>query len=130
MSYMNRLGNSKNPYQTEAKKVLVLCSAGLLRSPTVANVLHKEYGFNTRAAGVSEEYALIVADDVLLAWADEVVCVHPRVHEDVEERLKKYDARVIVLDLSDKYEWNNSELRALAKKQYDDVLIMEKAYSV
>jgi len=38
-----RVDNITNPYQTKAKKVLCLCSAGMLRSPTIANTLHKEY---------------------------------------------------------------------------------------
>ncbi len=36
----NRWGNIDNPYQGSAKKVLCVCSAGMLRSPTAANVLY------------------------------------------------------------------------------------------
>ena len=50
-SNYNRLGNSRNIYQGKDKRVLCVCSAGLLRSPTAANVLHKEFGYNTRACG-------------------------------------------------------------------------------
>lgn len=31
MSLMNRLGNADNPYQDRYKRVLCVCSAGLLR---------------------------------------------------------------------------------------------------
>ena len=52
MSLMNRLGNSKNPYQGDFKKVLCVCSAGLLRSPTAAWVLsNAPFNFNTREIG-------------------------------------------------------------------------------
>jgi len=71
----NRLFNSKNPYQGEEKKVLCVCSAGLLRSPTTATVLEREFGYNTRAAGIDEGHALIPVDVVLLHWADEIVCM-------------------------------------------------------
>lgn len=127
MSTMNRLANSRNHYQTEAKRVLCLCSAGLLRSPTTANVLHQEYGFNTRAAGVSQEYALIPVDEVLLQWADEIVCMQKGIKAELAQHFDISNMRVVVLDIPDRFEWNNKELRALIKKQYDDVAIMERA---
>jgi predicted protein tyrosine phosphatase len=75
-SNFNRLGNCGNRFQGGRNRVLCVCSAGMLRSPTIAWVLSNEpYGFNTRAAGISDEYALIPVDEVLLSWADEIVCV-------------------------------------------------------
>src|SRR5690606_17410046 len=111
------------------KRVLCLCSAGLLRSPTAANVLHQEFGFNTRAAGVTPEFALIPLDPLLIRWAEETVCVEQSVydasrdsHNDILE-----DKRVVVLAIPDQYDWNDPDLRNLIKKQYEDSLIMEKA---
>ena len=52
----NAMHNCTNPYQTGTEKILCVCSAGLLRSPTLAGELYKR-GFNTRAAGV-HDYAL------------------------------------------------------------------------
>ena len=69
----NRLYNCKNPYQGDAKKVLCVCSAGLLRSPTAAVVLNREYGYNTRACGTEVGHALIPLDETLMHWADEIV---------------------------------------------------------
>ena len=47
MSKMNRLANTQNKYQGKYKKVLCVCSAGLLRSPTAALVLSQEpFNFN------------------------------------------------------------------------------------
>lgn len=116
----NRLENVRNRYQTSAKKVLCLCSAGLLRSPTAANVLHQEYGYNTRAAGVAREYALIPVDEVLLSWADEIVCVSAEVLGELMLRhnLDKYSATVIALDIPDRFEWNDPELKRIIKEQY------------
>ena len=128
MSFMNRMGNARNPYQTDAKKVLCLCSAGLLRSPTMANVLHQEHGYNTRAAGVSQEYALIPIDAALNSWADEIVLANGEVFEEYIQKYNNGSKRMVVLDLPDKYEWNDPELVALIKKQYADSFIMEKAF--
>lgn len=125
----SRMENTRNSYQTTAKKVLCLCSAGLLRSPTTANVLHQEYGYNTRAAGVDPEYALIPVDEVLLSWADEVVCVEGSVYRTLLARWEAAkEHRVIVLNVPDQYEWNHPELRALISKQYRDTTVMEKAF--
>jgi len=85
MSFMNRLANAKNPFQSDRKKVLCVCSAGLLRSPTDAWILSNEpFGFNTRAAGASDEYALIKLDQVLVEWADEVVVMEEWQKGDIE----------------------------------------------
>lgn len=72
---MNRIHNATNPWQGKDKRVLCVCSAGLLRSPTAANVIHKHYGHNTRAAGLEGSFALICVDSVLLHWAEEIVCM-------------------------------------------------------
>ena len=73
---LNQLANVGNPFQGKAKKVLCVCSAGLLRSPTLANVLHRQFGFNTRAVGYCQEYALIPISQALIWWADEIVFVN------------------------------------------------------
>ena len=62
---MNKLHNLRNPFQGEAKKVLCVCSAGLLRSPTAAIILQRDYGFNTRSCGINPDYALIDFDEIL-----------------------------------------------------------------
>ena len=67
-SPMNALHNVTNPYQGPEKRVLCLCSAGLLRSARLAQILQQDYNYNTRNAGVSD-YALIPVNTALLAWA-------------------------------------------------------------
>ena len=132
MLTMNRRYNLTNPNQTLVKKVLTVCSAGLLRSPTLANVLHKEYGYNTRSAGANKEYALVIADEALLTWADEIVCVESEVFGLLctEENLPILaDKRVLVLDVPDMYQWGDPELERIALKQYDDADVMEVAYA-
>jgi len=123
-----RMQNLSNPYQTKAKKVLCLCSAGMLRSPTAANVLHQEYGYNTRSAGVDRAFALIPIDTALKEWADEIVCVEPSVYRTLIVSYDTQAQKVVVLNVPDKYEWNDPELVALIKKQYADSFIMEKAF--
>jgi predicted protein tyrosine phosphatase len=75
MGLMNRLSNCHNGYQGTYHKVLCVCSAGLLRSATIAYILTREpYNCNVRNCGISEDYALIPVDEVLLEWAESIVC--------------------------------------------------------
>jgi len=118
MSKRNRMGNASNPYQTDTKRVLCLCSAGLLRSPTTANVLHEEWGYNTRSAGLSEEYALIPVDDVLIDWADEVVVMEKWMVEAVLEIVST--VTVTCLDIPDNFSWNEENLRERIRVAYEE----------
>ena len=123
MSFMNRMGNAKNEYQTDVKKVLCICSAGLLRSPTTAVVLSQEpYNYNTRAAGIVEEYALVPVDKVLIHWADEIVCVEPRIETLLRDEFDVNDKNIVTLDLPDMFEYRNPVLIELIKEQYGDTL--------
>jgi predicted protein tyrosine phosphatase len=123
----NQLANVANPFQGKDKKVLCVCSAGLLRSPTTALVLHAEYGYNTRACGVSEEYALIPLSEALIAWADEIVFVNPEnyysaidnYNEEASPRAYKWlREKSIVLDIADDYDYNSPALRETILWQY------------
>lgn len=119
----NRLYNAKNPWQGSAKKVLCVCSAGLLRSPTAARVLAETYGYNTRAAGLDREHALIPVDDALLYWADEIVCM-------TQEQLKQIlnctnhleGQKYICLDISDDFGYMDKSLVELIKNRYRENL--------
>lgn len=123
MTTLNRLANCHNKYQGTAKKVLCVCSAGLLRSPTAANVLHKEFGYNTRAAGITPEYALIPVDQVLLEWADEIVCMSKEQKWRIMDQLPiGCITTVISLDIQDSYEYMNPDLQALIVKRYEEIM--------
>ena len=61
--HRNRLGNVNNGFQGKFRRALCVCSAGLLRSPTLAEILSQApYNFNTRAVGITKEFALIPID--------------------------------------------------------------------
>lgn len=115
MSTFNRIHNCTNPHQGKTKRVLCLCSAGLLRSPTTAVVLQREYGYNTRAVGVSKEYALIEVDDVLYNWADEIVAVEQSIAEQVPDCFR---SKLTTLDVPDMYGYMNPELQKIILEQY------------
>jgi predicted protein tyrosine phosphatase len=116
---MNRTWNAKNPFQGKYKKVLCVCSAGLLRSPTVAWVLSNEpYNFNTRAVGLDDGIALIKLDDTLIEWADEILCMDSYQTMKVQERTKK---PVFNLRIGDNFEYRDKGLIHIIKLRYEEV---------
>jgi len=123
MSRMNRIANCGNKFQGKYKKVLCVCSAGLLRSPTAALVLSQEpFNFNTRAAGISTEFALVPVDDVLLTWADEIVCMETWHAAEVKKLLEENgleDTPVLTLNVEDCYAYRDPELIQQIKDKYN-----------
>jgi predicted protein tyrosine phosphatase len=120
---LNRLANVKNKFQGDRKKVLCVCSAGLLRSPTLAWVLsNAPYNYNTRSCGAAPEYALIPLDEYLIAWADEILCVE-KWQEKCVLNLNP-NANVTTLEIDDKYGTRDPELIAIIetklKEHYND----------
>lgn len=110
---MNRIHNCASPYQGKYKRVLCVCSAGLLRSPTVAWFLsNPPYNFNTRAVGIDTGHALIPLDAVLLHWADEIVVMDEYQEHVINQQLKNQDAnkRVINLKIGDNFEYRDKGL--------------------
>ena len=120
---MNRLANCTNGFQGKIKKVLCVCSAGLLRSPTAAWILGQEpYNFNTRAVGYSREFALIGLDEVHLTWADEIVVMDAMMEQHIKLLFLTENISVkpiINLDIDDSYAYRDPELIALIKEGYE-----------
>ena len=118
-----RLLNCRNKYQGSWPRVLCVCSAGLLRSPTVAWVLsNPPYNCNVRVAGCRPEYALVPIDDVLLTWADHIVGVNKFEAQCVRETLKlgepwPTDKHLWELKLPDEFEFRNSTLVSMIQDQ-------------
>lgn len=128
----SRIGNCSNRFQGNYKRVLAVCSAGMLRSPTIAHTLSQSpYNYNTRAAGLEESYALIKVDRVLLEWADEIICADSEHEIQVKSLLNEYklDVPIVTLNLPDRYEYRNPKLIKLIKERYNTHLEKEKHVS-
>ena len=91
-----------NPYQGQDKKVLFVCSAGLLRSATAARIYARKY--NTRAAGTAE-YALIPLSDDLIIWANEIVFVNMHNYFEACKKwdLDNFNKNIKILNIPDEY---------------------------
>lgn len=121
----NQLQNVDNPHQTRAKRVLCVCSAGLLRSPTMANALHQKYGFNTRACGSATSFALIPITEALIAWAEEIIFVDQDCRDYISsDHLKVADewcADIHTLDIPDDHDWGTDDLKKECLRQYAEL---------
>lgn len=117
-----RLTAAGNSAQGSFRRVLCVCSVGMLRSPTVAEVLSREpFGYNTRSAGIDEDYALVVVDKPLLNWAQEIVVMEPDHRRQVENLLADYmlnPVPVLCLDIPDDFDFREPRLVSMVPKRY------------
>lgn len=120
-SNMNQLGNAKNHYQTDVKRVLTVCSAGLLRSPTIAGVLHMMYGYNVRACGANPEYALVPIITALIHWADMIIFADQEHYDDVKEYIAS-DKPYAILELPDRFPYRSPELIEIIEEKLINIL--------
>lgn len=116
-----RTGAAANPYQGNDKKVLFVCSMGILRSATAARMYAKKY--NTRSCGTWVDEALIPITPLLIQWADEIVFVNQSNFDNVvsdpvgAELLEGKNIKV--LNIPDKYEHMHPELIKAFEEQYE-----------
>lgn len=128
----NQLENLNNSHQDleNCKRVLCVCSAGMLRSASMAIVFAQNFGYNTRSAG-TEDYALIPVTEALVRWADIIVCAEPlhrqRILSDIsyDEVLgeavvffEETERKIIVLNLPDDFGYMDQTLVRLISERY------------
>lgn len=120
MNLRNRIHNSGNPYQGNFPRVLCVCSAGLLRSPTLAWVLSQEpFNCNTRAAGSEPDFALVPVDEVLISWADHIVFVNESNERSVKKQFSLDGKQTTTLNVPDSFSFRDPSLVEAIKKQLD-----------
>ena len=125
MSTMNRLWNVTNPYQGKDLKILTVCSAGLLRSPTLARWLHRNFkNVNTRPVGTSQDHALISLDEVHLRWAEVILCVDSSTFNIVEDQLNTLgvEREIHSLNIPDNFGFGDETLENIIKVQIEELL--------
>ena len=115
----SRNGVIDNLYQGSDKKVLFVCSAGILRSATAARIYGRKY--NTRSCGTHQEFALIPLSEMLMDWADEIVFVNP-VNYDLAGfnfDLVPYTDKIVVLNIPDEHPHMDPQLIDAFEQQYE-----------
>jgi predicted protein tyrosine phosphatase len=124
-----RDGVVNNPYQGPDKRVVFVCSMGILRSATGARLYAHKY--NTRTAGTWPD-ALVPLTDELMAWAHEIVFVNRHNYEQVKTYFANQDLdidkefNIKVLDIPDSYEHMHPELIRAFDEQYEPLTVEVK----
>jgi predicted protein tyrosine phosphatase len=120
----NRFAAADNRFQCFDKfpRLLTVCSAGILRSPTAAVVLSQApYSYNTRACGTNIDFALTPIDPVLLQWADIIVTMSLTQKVAVQEYLEEWgivgQKEVFNFEIPDSYNYRDPELIELIKRK-------------
>lgn len=105
-----------NQYQGNARRMLFVCSAGLLRSPTGAVVATK-LGFNARSCGSSITYSLIPLSVNLVHWAKHIFFMNVGNFNEAllnffgdRETCELIRSKAIVLEIEDDFEYMESGL--------------------
>ena len=105
-----------NPFQGNDIRALCVCSVGILRSPTLANVLLKKGGYNVRACGSDINLALIPISANLINWANIIFFVN---HENFKDALEVFEntpefdmikKKAICLNIEDSHDYNHPRL--------------------
>ena len=119
----------KNEAQGRYLKVLFVCSAGLLRSPTAAKVAG-EFNINARAAGSLPYLALIPVSANLVVWADKLVFVNKENFEQTLEIFKEQpdfieaiENKSIVWNIEDYYDYNSRALQTVLRDKIREELL-------
>lgn len=114
---MLRTGNVlTHSCQGSDKKVLFVCSAGILRSATAARIYADRY--NTRCAG-TEDYALIKISHELFIWADEIVFMNAYNYFSCCKQMDFDYPNYKVLGIPDEYDYMQPELINEIRSQYE-----------
>ena len=115
-----------NYSQTPAKRLLFVCSAGMLRSPT-AQIVATQMGYNARACGSSIEMALIPLSIHLIQWAHKIIFINQDNYLEALQRFSasEYDEDIklksIVWGIPDHYNWGDSVLFGIIREKLTEL---------
>lgn len=117
------------PYNNHSQgndlRVVFVCSAGLLRSPSAARIAG-EYGINARSAGSHLHYALIPLSANLIKWANWIVFMNPENEFEITMKIPDADLlqalrnKSIVWNIEDTYNHMEEGLERVLRKKIEE----------
>lgn len=108
----SHLGQLNLQAEKDFPRALFVCSGGMLRSATCAQVM-SHYGWNTRTVGT---YSVAIQQVTIpvLNWADVIFCMESRHAEEIEDMFPDvYDQikfKIRIMSLPDIYNFRNPKL--------------------
>jgi predicted protein tyrosine phosphatase len=109
------------------KSILFLCARNRLRSPTAEQIFSDLEGFEASSAGVNRDADTPVTGEML--EAAEIIFVMEKGHrQKLQKGFKQYlgKARIICLDIPDKYAFMDPDLIAILRKKVPPHLRLTK----
>jgi len=113
-----------NEFQGPRKRLVFVCSAGMLRSPTAAYVA-TTLGYNARSCG-SANYALIPLSVNLIEWAETIYFVNEENYyealdnfQDHSEYFEMIQTKAVIWDIDDIYNYNDYSLKENIKRRLE-----------
>jgi len=99
-------------------KVLFICEANRLRSPTAETIFSTFPGVEAKSAGVGKEATVPVSTE-LLEWADLIFVMEKRHRNIIHSRFKEIylRKRIICLYIPDEFEFMDPELVSLLEEK-------------
>lgn len=99
-------------------KVLFVCTANKLRSPTAETLFATMDGIEALSAGTDQNSTRPLTKE-LVSWADVIVVMETHHRERIRKKFKERpdDNRIITLNIPDEYERDDPELIALLKEK-------------
>jgi predicted protein tyrosine phosphatase len=99
-------------------KILFVCTANKLRSPTAQEVFSRRADLEVRSAGLDPQ-APSYLDEEMIAWADKIYVMEDHHRDKIRKKYSKVLARkpVITLGIPDEYEFMQPELIAILKRR-------------
>jgi predicted protein tyrosine phosphatase len=100
------------------KKLLFVCGANKLRSPTAEQVFSRYPNIETDSAGLNAEADQRVSPEQI-EWADTIFVMEKSMRAKLAKQFRKHlnGKRVVCLDIADKYTFMQPELVALLEKK-------------
>ncbi len=98
------------------KRILLVCSANIDRSPTAEGLCRNLQGIEAKSAGVSS-YARVPITRELVEWADAIFAMEQKHKTRILEIYPKARSKITVLNIPDIYYCNQLELRKLFLKK-------------
>jgi len=108
---------------SDKQKVLFVCTANQQRSPTAEELYRNDRRFQVKSAGTSR-LATQQVDESLVQWADIVVAMEAHHAQSIRERFPRAsrDARFIVLDIPDIFQYMDSTLQREISERFEQEL--------
>ena len=107
------------------KRILFICTANVDRSPTAERIYSNVNSLEVRSAGILASTRKTVSSD-LITWADQIFVMEGRHQDFLTSKWPECEEKIVVLDIPDRYLFNESRLIKKIKQKVEPCLDLMK----